>query len=120
MQKKLLFISRHAPYGNPLAREALDAALTAAVYEQEVHILFMDDGVFQLLKDQNGKNIAQKNLSAIVSALPFYDIENVYVHRESLEQRRIALDELAIESLTVLNNHQVAELMGQQTHILSF
>ncbi len=50
--KKLLFISRHAPYGSSLARDALDAVLASSAYDQQLSLLFMDDGVFQLLKNQ--------------------------------------------------------------------
>ena len=51
--KTLTFISRHAPYGNNKAKLVMDAALAAAVFEQQVNFLFMDDGVFQLVQNQN-------------------------------------------------------------------
>lgn len=120
MKKKILLISRHAPYGQSIGKEAIDVALAAAVYDQNLSILFMDDGVFQLLKDQNAENIAQKNFASMLSALPFYDIENIYVHFESLEQRNIKPDELVIEDLQILNSLQVNLLMSQQEHILGF
>lgn len=120
MRKKILLVSRHAPYGSSLAREAIDVALAAAIYDQDLSMLFMDDGIFQLLKNQNAQEIQQKDISSILSALTFYDIENIYLHKESLEQRQIALDELIIEELCELNNAEVASLLSQQDHILSF
>lgn len=120
MQRKILLISRHAPYGSSTAREALDAALAAAVYEQELSLLFMDDGVFQLLENQQALNIDQKNLSSILGALPFYDIEKIYIHQESLEQRQIEKEDLLMESATILTNEQTAALLSHQDHILSF
>lgn len=120
MSKKILVVSRHAPYGKSSARDALDCVLAAAVYDQAISLLFMNDGIFQLLPNQNGQNIAQKNVDSIISALQFYDIEHVYVHQESLEQRQIAVDELAIGNIKVLTNTQVAALFNEQDHILSF
>lgn len=120
MQKKILLISRHAPYGSSTAKEALDAALAAAVYEQDLSLLFMDDGVFQLLKNQQAHNINQKNLSSILAALPFYDIEKIYIHEESLKQRKIENKDLLVENATILTNEQVSVLLNHQDHILSF
>ncbi|PUA26499.1 MAG: sulfurtransferase TusC [Cellvibrio sp. 79] len=120
MQKKILLISRHAPYGSSTAKEALDAALAAAVYEQSLSLLFMDDGVFQLLKDQQAQQINQKNFSSILAALPFYDIENIYIHQESLKKRIIENKDLLIEHAAILTNEQISTLLNDQDHILSF
>lgn len=120
MHKKILLISRHAPYGSSIAREALDAALAAAIYDQDLSLLFMDDGVFQLLKDQQAQEISQKNFTSMLSALPFYDIEKIYIHQESLEQRAIAIENVLVENALVVNSAQVSALLSQQEHILSF
>src|SRR5690625_1703232 len=47
----------------------------------------MDDGVFQLLKNQDPQKLQQKSLSANLSALPLYEVENLFVHSESLTMR---------------------------------
>jgi tRNA 2-thiouridine synthesizing protein C len=120
MNKKLLFVSRHAPYGSSIAKEALDAVLAASVYEQTLSLLFMNDGVFQLLKEQDGAQIEQKSFSAMLPVLSLYDVERIYVHQESLLARNLQLDELAIEHITMLTNDQVGELFSQQDQILSF
>ncbi len=120
MRKKILLVSRHAPYGSSLAREAIDAALAAAIYDQDLSILFMDDGIFQLLKNQNAQEIQQKDIGSVLSALTYYDIEKIYLHKESLAQRQITLNELIIEDLYELNNTEVASLLNQQDQILSF
>lgn len=120
MGKKILFISRHAPYGSSTAREALDAVLAAAVYEQELSLLFMDDGVFQLLKHQEARAIGQKSLSASLPALPLYGVETIYVHCESLELRKITTDDLVLDDIHMLNNQEVSQLLQEQDQLLSF
>jgi tRNA 2-thiouridine synthesizing protein C len=120
MRKKILLVSRHAPYGTTTAREALDSALAAAVYDQDISLLFIDDGVFQLLKSQSGREIAQKSLDAIISALPYYDIENIYIHTESLAQRHIVAEDIVVANVILLDNTAAAKLFEQQDHILSF
>lgn len=120
MNKKLLVISRHAPYGSSLPREALDVALAAAVYDQDIGILFMDDGVFQLLKTQNPNDILQKNLASILPALSLYGVDNIYVHKESLAERNITINELILDDVAILTNEDVEKLLDQQDHLLSF
>lgn len=120
MRKKILFISRHAPYGSSIAKEALDAVLTMAAYEQDLSLLFMDDGVFQLLQNQQSDEIAQKNFAAMLPVLPLYEVENIFVHLESLQARGITENELLLDSVQVLDSHAVSVLLAQQDQLLSF
>lgn len=120
MQKKILLISRHAPYGSSTAREAIDVALAASVYDQNISYLFMDDGVFQVLKNQQSQEIDQKNISATLKALPLYGIEHIYVHEESLLERGIIADELIFDDAQILNNQDVAKLLNDQDQLMSF
>jgi tRNA 2-thiouridine synthesizing protein C len=120
MSKKLLIISRRPPYGSNLSREALDVALAAAVYDQEIGILFMDDGVFQLLENQNPEDIEQKNIASILPALSLYGIDTIYVHKESLEDRALKRNELVLDGIKILTNDDVKKLLDQQDHLLSF
>lgn len=120
MKKKILLITRQAPYGKSTAREAIDIALAASVYDQDVSILFMDDGVFQLLSNQQGSQIDQKNLASIISALSLYGLENIFVHQESLNTRVISVEDLILEDLQLLDDKAVGDLLNQQDQLLSF
>ena len=57
MSKKILIHCRKPPYGNSLAREAIDIALATAAFDQALTLLFSEDGVFQLLDQQNSQAI---------------------------------------------------------------
>lgn len=120
MKKKILLINRQAPYGKSTAREAIDVALAASVYDQDISILFMDDGVFQLLKDQKSQDIDQKNIASILQALALYGIENIYAHKESMDMRAININELIIDDVKMLDNEAVGQLLNQQDQLLSF
>lgn len=119
-QKKLLFISRHAPYGSSIAKEALDAVLAASAYDQDLSLLFMDDGVFQLLKTQSTAPIEQKSLAAMLPALTIFGVENIFVHSESLNTRHLSREDLVLDEIQLLNNAEIADLMTHQDHLLSF
>jgi len=118
--KKILFISRHAPYGSSLAKDALDAILAASAYDQQLSLLFMDDGIFQLLKNQTANEIAQKSFAAILPVLPIYEINSVYVHRESLEKRQITINELVLDGVQIIDSATICSLLTQQDQLLSF
>lgn len=120
MNKKLLLISRHPPYGNSLAKDAIDVALAASIYDQDIAILFMDDGVFQLIKNQDSQAIEQKSLAAMLTSLSLYGIDKVYIHKEALEQRQLTRDDIALDNVELLSNQDVGHLLNQQDHLLSF
>lgn len=117
--KKLLFSFRHAPYGNSLAKEGIDAVLAASVYDQSLAVLFMDDGVFQLCSAQNPSNIEAKNIQQLLSAFELYDINDIYICAESLAVRGMSTDDLSVEG-KLLSTENIHQLLTQQDHVLSF
>jgi len=118
--KKLLFISRHAPYGSSLAKEAIDAILAASAYGQDLSLLFMDDGVFQLLATQDSAEIEQKNFASMLPVLTLYDINQIYVHSESLENRQITKNDLIIDDVQMIDSLAISSLLARQDQLLSF
>jgi tRNA 2-thiouridine synthesizing protein C len=51
--KKFLYVNRKAPYGTIYAWESLEVVLIGAAFDQEVSLMFLDDGVYQLTKGQH-------------------------------------------------------------------
>ena len=119
MKKKLLFVLRHAPYGNSLAKEALDAILATSAYDQDLSIVFLDDGVFQLLKSQQAELIEEKNIINILSAFPFYEINNLFVCQHSLQVRGIDKTTI-IDHVCPVDHIELTALLANQDHLLSF
>lgn len=119
MKKSFLLICRQPPYGNTRAREALDVALTAATFDQSVSMLFLGDGVLQLLRDQQPADIAQKALDKQLAALPLYDIETIYVEAAALSVRGLDVADLALP-VQVLTPEQIAQQIGSHDIVLGF
>ena len=117
--KRLLLVCRTAPYGNSLARESIEAALAAGALGVKVSVLFLDEGVWQLVEHQKPESIASKNHGAILSALPLYDIEQTWVDSDSLNQRGIDGKNL-IDLAQVINSNQVKVVLASYEAILSF
>ncbi len=101
--KRIVIALRQAPYGNSLSREAIDIALAAGVFEQNLALVFIGDGVWQLLNDQDSEAAGSKNHQKMLSALPLYDISEIYIDEAALRERSIESHQLS------LNGHLLSE-----------
>ena len=117
--KKFMFVNRKAPYGTIYALEGLEVVLISAAFSQDVSMAFLDDGVYELVKGQQTKAIEMKNFSPTYRALDGYDVEKLYVEKESLAVRGLSEENLIVP-VQVLNAGQLGELMQQQDVIISF
>lgn len=117
--KRFLYVNRKAPYGTIYALESLEVVLIAAAFDQDVSLAFLDDGVYQIAKGQHTKAIDVKNFSPTYRALEGYDIEKVFVQKESLEERGLSADDLLID-VEILDAAQMGQLMEEQDVVLSF
>ncbi len=117
--KKFMFVNRKAPYGTIYALESLEVVLITAAFDQDVSLVFLDDGVFQLKKGQQTKGIEIKNFSPTYRALEDYDVEKLYVEKEAMEARGLSEDDLLVP-VTVLSRTEMGTLMDQQDVVLSF
>ena len=59
--KKFMFVNRKAPYGTIYALESLEVVLIAATFDQDVSLVFLDDGVYEIVKGQDTAGIGIKN-----------------------------------------------------------
>ena len=117
--KRFMFVNRKAPYGTIYALEGLEVVLISAAFDQDVSLAFLDDGVYQLLKGQQTKGLEVKNFSPTYRALEGYDIEKLYVERESLEARGIREEQLLVP-VQVVSAQEMAQLMEDQDVVIGF
>ena len=117
--KKFLYINRRAPHGTIYAHEALEVVLIGAAFEQDVSLAFIDDGVFQLKKDQDTSDIHTKNFSKIFKALEMYDVEKLFVEKESLDKRGLTEDDLSVD-VKVINSPEMKKLITDSEVIFNF
>ncbi|MFT5484624.1 MAG: tRNA 2-thiouridine synthesizing protein C [Halieaceae bacterium] len=115
----LLVICRSAPYGSSLGRDAIEFCLAASVYSASVAVLFMDDGIFQLLADQNPDDLGIKSQLRLLQSLPLYDVEQIYVDTESLTSRGVTREDL-IDLAVAADQKDVEQLIQSATKVVSF
>lgn len=132
-QKKFLYVNRRAPYGTIYALESLEVVLIGAAFDQDVSLAFFDDGVYQIVKDQDTSAIGMKNFSPTYRALGDYEVTKLYVEKESLDERGLTpgdLMEITYEdedddwaekpSIRIVDRSEMSQIMAEQDVILSF
>ena len=117
--RKFMFVNRKAPYGTVYALEGLEVVLISAAFDQDVSLAFLDDGVYQLLKGQDTKRIEEKNFSPTYRALEDYDVDKLFVERESLAARGLSEDDLLVQAKVVAAD-ELAALMDGTDVLISF
>ncbi len=131
--KKFLYVNRKAPHGSIYALESLEVVLIGAAFDQDVSLAFVDDGVYQLMLNQKTNGIGVKNFSPTYKALGDYDINKIYVEKESLELRGLSQDNLLPltyededddwaekDSIKVVSSEELSEIIDSQDVIFNF
>jgi tRNA 2-thiouridine synthesizing protein C len=131
--KKFLYLNRKAPYGTIYAWESLEVVLIGAAFDQDVSLAFVDDGVYQLTKGQDTREIGMKNFSPTYAALGDYEIKKIFVEKESLEERGLTLDDLQHlvwededddwaekDSIRLVSRSEMAAVMDDADVVFSF
>jgi tRNA 2-thiouridine synthesizing protein C len=131
--KKFLYLNRRAPYGTIYAWESLEVVLIGAAFDQEVTVMFLDDGVYELTKGHSTAGIGMKNFSPTYRTLGDDEVKNIYVDRDSLAARGLNEDDLVAVAwedmdtgeereniVEVVDAARVTELMEESDVIFSF
>lgn len=114
-----LFIQHRAPFDGVGAVETLDALLVQAAFGLDPAVLFLDDGVWQLVGPQAPAGIGAKSVAAQQEALPMYDVTAIHVERESLETRGLDPEDLVLP-VQLVSRSELADLFSRHAPILRF
>lgn len=131
--KKFMYLNRKAPYGTIYALESLEVVLIGAAFEQDVSLAFIGDGVYELTKGQKTSGIGMKCFAPTYSALGDYEVNKIYVEKESLDERGLTLADLQHlvwedededyaekDSIRLVSRKELADVLDEQDVVLSF
>jgi tRNA 2-thiouridine synthesizing protein C len=117
--KKIMFLMRQAPHGSIYSYEGLETILIFAAFEQDLTMLFVGDGVFALVKEQDTTGIGIKGYIKTYGVLEDYGVEHMYVDRASMEERGLTPDDFAIP-VEVVNADAIGALMDEQHAVIPY
>ncbi len=116
--KSFLFILDKPPHGSIVGQESLDAVLMGSAFTQ-CAVLFLGDGIYQVLSHQDTTQLALKDYSVTYKALADYGVTDIYCRKSHLDQRNIDVKDLVIP-VQPLSDDQVKEVLLNHDVILSF
>ena len=116
--KRFMVVNRKAPHGTVYALEVLEMVLIAAMFDQDVHVAFLDDGVWQLRRGQAPAVLEMKDFSKTYRALEGYGVEKIYVEGESLAERGLSEQDLVIP-VEIVARADMARLMDGMDVVLT-
>jgi tRNA 2-thiouridine synthesizing protein C len=111
----LIVLSR-TPYHGSLPRSALDLAMAFAVFDQRPKLLFIGDGVLQLLPSQQPSD--RPSLEKVIASLPLYDVEECYATADALTAADLDPDALPLP-VTALDPAALQALFAGASSVLS-
>jgi len=119
MENKVVVLLRKAPYGRVYTAEAFRTIMGIAVFELDICVVFMDDGVFALVKNQIPEKLDMKPLGEGFPMLKDFNVNRFVVHDQSLKNRDLSASDLVMEVETA-NSDQIAEIFDTYKKVLPF
>lgn len=116
---QLTYVFRSAPHSSSAGREGIDALLAASAYCEGISVIFIGDGVYQLLHGQEPKEILSKDYAPMMKLFDLYDIEHVFVCRSSLDERGLAQADLVIP-VQALSEKALSDKLHASGKLLTF
>ncbi|RDF09896.1 sulfurtransferase complex subunit TusC [Haemophilus paraphrohaemolyticus] len=122
MKYKLAILFTQPPFGSSISREGLDALLAASAFcdEEELAICFLNDGVFNLLANQQPELLLQKDHIATFKLIELYDLTECFVCQESLAERGLDNSELVLREAQKVSKNKLFEVLHQAKKVLTF
>ena len=114
-----MIITTTTPFSNAQAPGAIDMLLAASVFYQQLSLVFMAHGVYQLLSKQHPETIAKTPFTEILKALDYYDIDRCYVEAHSLTACGLCKTDLLCP-VTLISAQELGKLANQQDLVLHF
>ena len=114
----ILFIQSRRPHGELAGQEGLDALLMGSAFTR-CGLLFLADGVLQIVRGQNTAGSGLKDYSASYGSLKDYGVTDVYCDADSLEHYHLDAADLVLE-VTPQRKDEMAALVRQYDRVLNF
>ena len=119
MGDRVAVLMRKAPYGSVYAAEGFRSMMGVGVFELDISVIFVDDGVYALLKGQDPEALEMKPLGDGFPMLPEFGVTKFYVHDSSLSERGLTADDLVVD-VEILDDAGIARELESSGVVLPF
>jgi tRNA 2-thiouridine synthesizing protein C len=112
-------VMRKAPYGTVYTAEGFRTLMGITVFEMEISVVFIDDGVYALVAGQAPGKLGMKPLGEGFPMLAEFGVSDFYVHDVSLQERGLTADDLVMD-VQVVDGAQIAAILESAGKVLPF
>jgi tRNA 2-thiouridine synthesizing protein C len=119
MGNTVAVLMRKAPYGSVYTAEGFRSIMGIGVFEMDISVLFVDDGVYALTKGQNPARLDMKPLGEAFPMLPDFGVTKFYVHDQSLSERGLTPDDLVMD-VEIVDDAGAARVLESSGIVLPF
>jgi len=119
MGNTVAVLMRKAPYGSVYTAEGFRSMMGIGVFEMDINVVFVDDGVYALVKGQDPAKLDMKPLGDGFPMLPDFDVRKFYVHDRSLSERGLTVDDLVMD-VEIVDDEGVARVLRSSGIVLPF
>jgi tRNA 2-thiouridine synthesizing protein C len=119
MPKKILLVIKNPPYGSLMAAEGLRIATALVAMDILPQLVFIDDGVYCLVKDQKPENAGLNSFYERLKALA--DLIGVYAEENSFMIRNLKTEDLdETYHVKMMPLKEVAKLVADNEVAIAF
>ena len=98
--------------------EPIELLLALAAFDQQPKLLLLGEGVLYANALQQAKRTNGKAVSKVMSALPMYDCEEIFIRQSDI--KRFGLENDILHSFcTVIDNQKTQQLIQQSKHCVN-
>ncbi len=119
MSNQVAVLMRKAPYGSVYTAEGFRSMMGIGVFEMDISAVFVDDGVYALVKGQDPAGLDMKPLGDGFAMLPDFGVTKFYVHDQSLNERGLTTDDLVIDA-EIVDDAGIAHVLETCGAVLPF
>ncbi len=119
MGETVAVLMRKAPYGSVYTAEGFRSMMGIGVFEMDVSVVFVDDGVYALVKGQDPAGLDMKPLGDAFPVLADFGVTKFYVHDDSLTERGLTPDDLVMD-VEIVDGAGAAQVLESAGLVLPF
>jgi len=110
--EKVNILFRSSPYGKVNDIEGLRLCTALTAMEIDTNAIFIEDGVYALVRDQRPEGIGLPSIESACKNLAKFNVK-VYVLEEALRKRGIKQEDLIKTDLKLISKREMAKLISE-------
>jgi len=119
MPRKILLVTKSPPYGSLRASEGFRVATAMIAMDVLPQLLFVDDGVYCLIKDQRPETAGLESYHERLKTLA--DLVGLYAVKESMTERKLELADFDENfKVKIITLDEASELFTENETVMTF